>query len=37
MLSLDVSRILDGTPRKLRERLAPLEGALALHLEAALL
>ena len=37
MSGLDEGRILDGTPRKLREGFAIFEDTLSLHLESALL
>lgn len=37
VLSLNVRRVFDGAPWELRERLAPFECTLRLHLEAALL
>lgn len=37
VFSLDVCWVLDGAPWELRERLAPFECSLRLHLEAALL
>ena len=37
MSGLDESWVLDSSPRKLREGLAPFERALRLHFEAALL
>ena len=37
MSSLDKGRILDSTPRELRERFAVAEDTLSLHLKSALL